>query len=70
MAKMPIARILLGVATAIALVLWLGSRLIQGWLLVAVVAIAVLFGLRASIAQKRMERQWVRSLWMKWKSVF
>jgi hypothetical protein len=68
-AKMPVARILLGVVTATAVVLWLSSSPVSGWLLIAMVAVSAVFGVRASVAQKRMERQWVRSLWTKWKSV-
>jgi hypothetical protein len=64
-----IGRVLLMVVTVVAVVLWLSSAPVPRWLLIAVLLASVVFGFRASVAQKRMERRWVRSLWMKWKSV-
>jgi hypothetical protein len=61
--------ILLVVVTVAALVLWLSAGPVPKLLFIAVVLASVVLGLRASVAQIRMERRWVRSLWMKWKSV-
>ena len=64
-----IVRPLLVLAVVMVRVIWLSASPFRGWLVAAVVLASVVLGTRASIAQKRMERQWVKSLWVKWKSL-
>jgi pimeloyl-ACP methyl ester carboxylesterase len=64
----PIARQVLILAVAVGVV-WLSASPLRGWLVAAVVLASVVLGVRASIAQKRVERRWMRSLWVKWKSI-
>ena len=46
-----------------ALVLWLSDATVPGWLLAIAVVAAILLGFRASMRQKRMERDFVRAWW-------
>jgi len=49
------------IAVTATLVLWLGGPHIPGWLLAAAVLGAMLLGFLASLEQKRIERDFVRS---------
>ena len=64
-----IVRPLLVLVVVVVGVLWLSASPLRGWLAAVVVLASVVLGFRASIAQKRMERRWVKSLWGKWKSI-
>jgi hypothetical protein len=64
-----IVRPLLVLVVVVVGVLWLSASPLRGWLVAAVVLASVVLGFHASIAQKRMERRWVKSLWVKWKSI-
>lgn len=65
-----VARPLLVVLVVAALVLWLGSSPTPRVLLITVVIAAIVLGFRASVQQKRMERQWIKWWLTKWRSQF
>jgi hypothetical protein len=51
------------IGLTVALVLWLGGPHIPGWLLAVAVVGSMVLGLLASLEQKRIERDFVRSRW-------
>jgi hypothetical protein len=50
-------------AVLVALILGLGQSAVPGWALAIIIVIALPLGIRASVKQKRLERQLVRAWW-------
>jgi hypothetical protein len=64
----PTARTVAFLVAVIAGVLWLSAIPLRGWPLAVIVVAALIVGTYESERQKRMERRWLKSWWLKWRS--
>ena len=58
-----IGRTGVGVGLVAVMVLLLSGASVPGWLLLVVVVTAMVWGIGASVEQKRMERRFARAVW-------